>query len=231
MGLITPGIYLGVLLTSLTGSLHCVGMCGGLMINFVHTKTESVLYHGGRLLMYLSLGALAGALGEELFSLPLLKSIQIFTSILLGLFLCWTAIRVWKHQSFHLSIVPTSFLEKFQGWSHNQRFFSPAFLTGVISGLLPCGWLHTFVLTAIATRSAQKGALLLLIFWIGTVPALVTSQALIKKMSLPVAKYSSRLLAIILLVSGISTLAMKNVTLFQTSDESGEVCPFHPNEK
>ena len=227
MSFLIPALYLGVLVSSLTGSLHCVGMCGGLMINVAQNPRDGFFYHFGRLLSYLGLGFIAGYLGDEFFSSSLLRSFQLFTSIIIGLFFCWTAVRVWKKQAFHFNLIPSSTLLKIQSWSLKRKWISPAFLIGASSGLLPCGWLHTFVIAALATRSPVQGALLLLFFWVGTVPALVTSQFTLQKVSFPIARYSSKVLAVILLGTGLSTLTLKCYSLLEHPTEVEESCPFH----
>jgi len=223
-------LYFGVLLSSLSGSLHCVGMCGGLMINVAKKPIEDTWYHLGRLISYLALGAIAGYLGNKLFSSELLRSLQLLTSVAMGLFFCWMAFRVWRNQAFHFSFIPNSFLIRVQQWSLNRKLISPAFLVGLSSGLLPCGWLHTFVIAAIATESPTQGAILLFIFWLGTVPALAVSRVALQKMSGPLTRNSSKILALILLGIGIATLTLKCYPLYAHPTEAGNSCPFHHEE-
>lgn len=78
-------IYLGFLLAGLAGSLHCIGMCGPILVGatnlvdvnelriegkpirrLAHRAVSQVWYHVGRLLTYIFLGALAGSIGEAL---------------------------------------------------------------------------------------------------------------------------------------------------------------------
>jgi len=219
-----PTLYLGILVSSLTGSLHCVGMCGGLMVNVAKNSRESFFYHVGRLFSYLLLGLIAGYLGEAIFSSSMLRSFQMITTFMVGFFFCWTAFRVWKNEAFHFNLIPSSTLLKLQKWSLHRKWVSPAFLIGVSSGLLPCGWLHTFVIAALATRSPIQGSLLLFFFWIGTVPALVASQVTLQKIALPVTRYSSKILAILFLGTGISTLALKCYPLFEHAAHAHD-CP------
>ena len=85
----SPTLALGVLGASLLGSLHCAAMCGGFACLYGgdaatrrrqrrrrhaasassargRTLTGHVAYHGGRLVAYAMLGALAGTLGAGL---------------------------------------------------------------------------------------------------------------------------------------------------------------------
>jgi len=44
---------------------------------------------------------------------------------------------------------------------------------GLLTGLMPCGWLYAFVVSAGGTGSTWRGAAFMVLFWAGTVPALV----------------------------------------------------------
>ena len=70
---------LSIFAASIAGSVHCVGMCGGLMLAATGTKLGAqAAYHLSRLLAYFSIGALSGFLGKQIFSEALIIPIQIF---------------------------------------------------------------------------------------------------------------------------------------------------------
>ena len=46
------------------------------------------------------------------------------------------------------------------------------YLLGMLNGLLPCGFVYFFAITAISTGSAVGGATVMFIFGISTIPAL-----------------------------------------------------------
>ena len=48
-----------------------------------------------------------------------------------------------------------------------------ALSTGLLTAFLPCGWLYLFALKAAGTGSPLQGALFMIAFWLGSVPALV----------------------------------------------------------
>lgn len=50
-------------------------------------------------------------------------------------------------------------------------------VTGLLTALLPCGWLYLFALFAAGTGSVASGVLVMAAFWLGTVPALVSLVA------------------------------------------------------
>ena len=61
-------VPLGVFIASLLGSSHCVTMCGPIAVTVNNNFGHMSLYHIGRLLSYLTLGALAGLIGETFLS-------------------------------------------------------------------------------------------------------------------------------------------------------------------
>src|SRR5262245_56533901 len=65
--------WFSILVASALGSLHCVGMCGGLVSFYATDGAASasraaphVLYHSMRLVAYVGLGAAAGGFGSAL---------------------------------------------------------------------------------------------------------------------------------------------------------------------
>jgi uncharacterized protein len=67
-------------------------------------------------------------------------------------------LQTWMHQG-HL-------------WARKQPPMKRAAVVGVLTSLLPCGWLYAFLLAAAATASAWQGALVMATFALGAVPAL-----------------------------------------------------------
>lgn len=176
---------LSIITIAILGSFgHCVGMCGGIVIAYSSTKVQSnwnktkqtlshILYSIGRVVTYTLLGALFGFLG----------SVTTFNSTTNGLFLIFTGLimllvglslfgklkfltliehsvskQVWYQKSFKKLIV-----------SNNLISF---YLLGMLNGLLPCGFVYFFAITAASTGSALYGALVMMIFGLSTIPAL-----------------------------------------------------------
>lgn len=224
-------IYFGVFVSSLLGSAHCVGMCGGLIASTASTLKNGFYYHVGRLLSYIMLGAAAGYLSEGLFTSHLLQKTQIFTSIILSLLFLSMGLKVWKGHAIHLRMIPPAALLRLQKWGHHKHWFSTSLFVGASSGLLPCGWLHTFVIAALAMKSPFLGALLLFVFWLGTLPALIISNRLIKQVAQPLSIYSSRVIGMFLILLGLTNISMKCYPLFTHSSDASESCPFHSNQE
>ncbi|MDC4225398.1 MAG: sulfite exporter TauE/SafE family protein [Candidatus Manganitrophus sp.] len=85
--------YLALFLISLAASFHCVGMCGGIagmhgvwMGSSRGRTVHLLLYHGGRIGTYLSVGALFGAFGT------LLLGTQRLLSLITGSVIIWISV-------------------------------------------------------------------------------------------------------------------------------------------
>ncbi len=192
-----------VIVASLLGSLHCVGMCGPFALwasGVERTGFGGALlgrlscYHGGRLVTYLTAGALAGLTGSLIRVGGASLGIQAAAARLVGVALL--ALGLIRLTAF---LVPAWFQPtaappsaatgrsaaakpaagRVAGWLARlrpqvARLPGPlrAGAIGSLTTLLPCGWLYLFVLVAAGTGDAFSAMLVMGAFWIGTLPAL-----------------------------------------------------------
>ncbi|HVT82086.1 MAG TPA: sulfite exporter TauE/SafE family protein, partial [Phycisphaerae bacterium] len=84
-----------------------------------------------------------------------------------------------------------------------------AVATGLLTTLLPCGWLYAFVITAAGTAHAATGALVMAAFWVGTLPALTVFGLGIQKLSAPLAKRLPAITASAIVAVGLYTIAAR----------------------
>ena len=163
---------------------HCVGMCGGIVIAYSSTKIKSswnkqtqafahLLYSFGRVTTYTILGALFGFVG----------GVVTFDNTTSGIFLLLTgAMMVLVGLSLSGKIKFLTSLEHscsksplyqntFKALLGSQSLFS-FYLLGMLNGLLPCGFVYVFAITAASTGSAFWGAVVMFIFGLSTLPAL-----------------------------------------------------------
>lgn len=163
---------------------HCIGMCGGIVIAYSSTKVDSkwkkttqsiahLLYSFGRVTTYMILGALFGFLGGvATFNNIANGSLLIFAGIIMffaGLSLIGKVkfLTIIEH-----SISKSDWYQKnFKQLLHNQSLFS-FYILGMLNGLLPCGIVYFFAVTAASTGSAFWGAIVMMIFGLSTIPAL-----------------------------------------------------------
>lgn len=180
-----------ILAASLLGSLHCAGMCGAFVVFAVGgAENKAALwrlqaaYHGGRLATYALLGALAGTVGSLVDLAARQAQLQHAAAWLAGGMMVLVGLaslaRLWgglrlpaaKPPAF-LTLAIAAGHRLSMGWTPVRR----ALVIGLLTTLLPCGFLWTFALSAAGTGSPWMGAAVMAAFWIGTVPVLAALGA------------------------------------------------------
>lgn len=171
----------------LAGSLvHCVGMCGPFVLGQVlgdleRTPARSygewqrlagaalVPYHLGRLTTYTLLGAVAGS------ATALFASTSAFGWLSGGLLVIAALLMIVQALGLALGgaspLVGT--VVRFAGPLSAARGNAARYGLGVVLGFLPCGLLYGALAAAGGMASAIEGALAMMAFALGTVPALV----------------------------------------------------------
>ncbi len=192
-----PFFMLGLL-----GSLHCVGMCGGIVSAFsaasrpqrpfpavvvtiptvspaVYRDALQVLaYNTGRIGSYAVAGAIIGGFAGGVHSLSGVAALQV------GGY--WLANGMLVVLGLYLMDVWRGLARLEQAgqflWSRLRPLMKPllpmdtvgkAFALGGLWGWLPCGMVYSVLLTAMFSGSALPGASVMLAFGLGTLPALL----------------------------------------------------------
>jgi sulfite exporter TauE/SafE len=177
---------LGVLVASLLGSVHCAAMCGGFVCLYsggAHQRTRGmphVAYNAGRLVSYLALGVVAGSIGRGVEHVGGLVGVGRLAAVVAGLLMVlWGATTLAAALGIRLPHpgVPrrlqaalTSVLVRFR----NESAVVRGAVTGLLTTLLPCGWLYVFVATAGGTGRVLDALAVMFVFWLGTLPMMVT---------------------------------------------------------
>jgi len=164
----------------IAGSLHCVGMCGPIVLALpakINSKNlayiiKRLLYNIGRVTTYALIGIVVGYLGQSL----KIWGYQQTLSILIGvIILLW----VIFPKKYHKIITEQSFIKK--GFNFLQRHISKLFIKqdylsfyaiGILNGFLPCGFVYMGAAGAASTGNYFSGGLYMFLFGLGTVPAL-----------------------------------------------------------
>lgn len=165
----------------LFGSLHCIGMCGPLAIAFTN-KTHSskvgelytaLSYNFGKTLTYIAIGLLFGIVG----SLITINNLQSIFSIILGSILVISFLfSIDIERSINKSNLLDKYYNKVRQLLTNMMAKAkhyPTFLLGMANGLLPCGLVYLAIAGSLSTGSLLGGALFMLFFGIGTMPAMI----------------------------------------------------------
>ena len=164
----------------LMGSGHCIGMCGGIVTALGSNRPTLQLligYNLGRLLSSSIAGAMAAALvigvaGERYQQLiPILRTVAGTMIVLMGFYIAgWWRVLTRLEQVGQLI------------WRRIQplllRLGKPdsatkAVAAGMLWGWLPCGLVYSALSQALVSHSPVTGALSMLAFGLGTLPAML----------------------------------------------------------
>jgi sulfite exporter TauE/SafE len=184
---------LPLFIAGLAGSVHCVGMCGG-VVGALSTAgggriqvtrgaqaiapLRILAYNAGRIGSYMLAGAIAGGLAQGAALLVRVSAIQTAAYwlangmlLLLGLYL----MDAWRG----LARVEAGGALIWRRVQPLIRGFMPmntlpkAFALGALWGWIPCGMVYSVLLTAMLSGSAVHGALVMMAFGLGTLPMLL----------------------------------------------------------
>ena len=217
---LTNASYLVLFVVGVLTSIHCIGMCGGIMLSQSISKEDSsksklksilpsILYNSGRIVSYTILGGIVGALGSVFsLSLTLKAGLQLFAAVFMIIMGANMAgFSLFRKLNIRLP---------WTGCSIKKKTTSP-FIVGLLNGFMPCGPLQTMQLYALGTGSAAKGALSMFIFALGTVPLMLTfgaiSGLLSKGYTKKLLKFSGILVIVLGIIMGNRGLALAGVNL------------------
>lgn len=191
----TDSIFVLMFSSGLLGGFgHCIGMCGPVVAVYsLNLKGRSIaphlLFNLGRITTYGMLGALAGLTGSFIGVMEPLERFQHIVLFIVGAAMVVAGLAVAGWLNF---LFPLSALLRFSGYfiSHLNRIVrfigsagskSACFPMGLVLGFMPCGLLYTALIAAAGAGMAAgdqvkgllSGMLLLLLFGIGTFPAML----------------------------------------------------------
>jgi uncharacterized protein len=194
------------LLTGLISSLHCVGMCGPLVAALPVGRLSGParaaavgLYHAGRLGTYAALGTLVGTLGLGLHLLHWQRPLAVGCGLLLLLGaavrsggaagLRWPGLNRWVMHTFGRHL-------RQPGWAGFAGL-------GVLNGLLPCGFTYVALTSTLATDTPLAGAGYMLLFGLGTLPALLGVNAVAGWLTSVGRQHLNRVLRVATVMAGL----------------------------
>jgi len=182
MTLGTPAFVLGVF-----GGGHCIGMCGGVVAAATLGRTGPLApvvagYNLGRVTSYVAAGALAGGFGAVFAAGGEVISGRIALLVVAQLLVIAAGLALAGYGG------GLAVLERATGSIWRQlsplaaRLMTPrglvsAFGMGAVWGWVPCGLVYGALFIALATGDPARGALTMLAFGMGTLPAMLALGA------------------------------------------------------
>ena len=211
---------------------HCIGMCGGIVIAYSSRKVDTqwsgfmqgiahLVYSFGRITTYVMLGAIFGAIGGVAqFNGYTTAALTIFA----GVFMILAGLSLLGKLEFLTKLEHSFSGSKWYQDAFRQVLRSKSlysfYILGLLNGLLPCGLVYFFAVTAASTGSPFWGAVVMLIFGLSTIPALFSLgyfTQLLTKSSLR--KVMMNLASIIVILFGLYTI-YRGVDFIKNPDKS-----------
>ncbi|MFO1302242.1 MAG: sulfite exporter TauE/SafE family protein [Burkholderiales bacterium] len=182
-------LLVSAVLAGLVGGLHCAAMCGGFAAAMVARDSHvlrprgalvarQLTYHAGRIASYALLGALFGAAGESALAAakvaPIQQALYVTANVLLLLLAFAIARRAAGGAWLARAGVGTfaRVLPRVQPLLLRDGAGGRLTL-GALWGFVPCTLVYGVLPLALFSGGAWQGALVMLVFGIGTLPHLV----------------------------------------------------------
>ncbi|MBS1793327.1 MAG: sulfite exporter TauE/SafE family protein [Acidobacteria bacterium] len=201
----------------LVSSLHCVSMCGPLVLSYSlplgsrklsQQIVAHLAYNTGRILTYSALGAIAGLLGSTVGFIGSLAGFENVAAIVAGVLMAVAGILM-------LDLIPSKRLQKFNPLLYTSRFLKPLgsrissssigskFSLGMMLGFMPCGLIYAALLKSMATGTWLAGAMTMTAFGFGTAASLLGIGIFSSAFSLKLSRWGNRLAAVSVLLLGL----------------------------
>jgi uncharacterized protein len=219
----TPdSLAMTVVVSSLLGSVHCVGMCGPFVL--IATSRAAAgrprrqaewAYHAGRLSTYFTLGTAAAAGGSLLNLVGAQSGSSHLAAWLAGSVLLAAGLIAighllglrWPHPP-----LPAAFTLRLQQafratghWPVPMR----AAAIGMLTTWIPCGWLYAFVIVAAGAGSWLGAMLIMTAFWLGSLPLMHLARSGVELLAPRVRRLVPWVTAGLLVATGLQTLVVR----------------------
>lgn len=190
-------------LIGLLSSLHCVGMCGGIVAAYCSANPDPKAhwqYNLGRLISYTTIGALLGGFGAVFLPSPTVTGL---ITLVAGLVMVLYGLE---------QILTRPFLSKITlPWSRFFNVFGQSksatpFFVGLANGLMPCGPLQTLQLYALSSGSAVRGGLSLGVYALGTIPLMLGLGHFLSRLSRSQVSKALRISGVVIIILGLLLL-------------------------
>jgi len=152
----------------LMSSLHCVGMCGPLVLSLpvqglspIRRRFAVFSYHFGRIGVYGAIGVIAGLLGRGV----RLAGFQQVFSIFIGVVILVVGFGRWRVRVPGL----LALVGRLWRWESRVKFL----VLGMANGLLPCGMVYLALAGAVSLSGGWDAAGFMVFFGLGTLPLLL----------------------------------------------------------
>ena len=193
------------------GSVHCVGMCGPIVLvlpgggerSHFRFLLNRLLYNIGRVITYSFMGFIVGLIGKSI----KLGGYQQIVSVIFGAMIIIAVLLPVRSIGRILPLprmdgmkarVKAMWLKYFNNPSHRSLF-----TIGLLNGFLPCGFVYLGLAGALSTGEVWKGIAYMALFGAGTIPILMATAYAGKILSLGIRRTINRLIPVAAVIIGV----------------------------
>jgi sulfite exporter TauE/SafE len=216
---LAPGFAIGI-----ANAAHCAGMCGvfaaqaSSACSGTRAACSTSLYLLGKTSTYAFLGALSGWLGAQILLVSIDAAAVLGVAAGALLLMSGTAVLVGGSRETAFGRFAARVVHPVVTLLRNTHSGGGPLALGAVSGLLPCGVVYLAAAQGAALGSPLAGALLMIAFGLGTVPALVAVGLLGRRLVTRLGPARLRTAgALLMLATGVVTLWRAVLPLFTTS--------------
>ncbi len=205
-------------IAGLAGSIHCLGMCGGIVAALSMTSrsgsprsriSSQIFYNLGRITTYTLLGVVAGLIGSSL-NLQALRSVAVWLVCAVNIFV----ILVGLGSALGMTWLNLNFMESGAGQllarplrralaGNSSLSFLPV---GLVLGFLPCGLVYGPLAVAAVSGSPLNGGAIMAALGLGTMPLLLIFGSAYTAFSSRMRDLMFRFLGVIIMLMGTAGL-------------------------
>ncbi len=238
------GLELSVIFTlGLVSSLHCVQMCGTIVLSYSVALKQSKMsagtspalwsghlaYNAGRILTYALLGAVAGLAGRTVSLVGRLAGAGSALAIIGGILMLMAGLVM-------SGVFPAAAVRGGNLFRITARFLRPLaklvsspsvgrrFLLGLTLGFLPCGLIYAALLRALATGSMFWGAATMAAFGAGTAGALLAVGVFSSALGRRFNRWGSQLAAVGVMAMGALLIVRGTMPGILSGAHAAHVC-------
>lgn len=197
----------------LTSSWHCIGMCGGfpvMLANGQRSRRRQVLYNFARVNTLVAIGAVSGAVGASIVHVGPVSAVERALPVVAGLLMLIVGAEM-------LGLAPATGLVRRLGLPRGvrdvlgsvvrSRTVAAPIALGVFNAFLPCHLVYAFAARAASSGTVTGGMATMLLFGLGTVPALWFAGALGGRMPTGSSRVLARASGVAVVVFALWTIA------------------------
>ncbi len=220
----------------------CIAVTGGLLVAVAAKYNEAtagltpmqrmkphVYFNAGRIVSYTLLGGAIGALGSALTLSPKVNGVLTLIASAVMILLGLQMLKLLPALTRFLPTMPKSFGHRVHDFAERDAN-GGAFVLGAATFFLPCGFTQALQLYVLAKGSVTVGALTMLAFALGTLPALLSLSAMSSLATGGLQRHFLRFAGAAVIVLGIANIQYGLVLTGSTLNSAPVVATSPPAE-